>query len=186
MLCGSVISPSVRDVLLNTTSQWEGAVPPTEDPIFWLRPKQSHWGAGPAFHSIFEAIAKRTVADEGLVLLCREGEEKDPPAVTKRGRIDWVPGFRSIGRIDGISIPGALEVIMNPGRWVLALVHRADRSSNLTVGTGFCSAAPGVVQALERGFLDMLRGARNARWCNRPELATGDPITVLKRTLRSD
>ena len=156
-LCGSVLSPMVRAALIDRTAEWEADRPPGDRPILWLRPRLRQWGVGEAFEDVASAVARKSGSHDPLVLLCRPGEERMPPA-GKRGRLAE-SGFSALVCVGGDHVPGALEVVLSPRRWALVLVHRAVTPGGLPVGNGFCSAAPTVVSSVSAMVLDLLTRA---------------------------
>jgi len=170
-----------RTALLDRTSGWEAAQPPGDRPILWLRPSLKQWGVGEAFTTVTSALARRPRGPDGLVLVCRFGEEKMPPGTKPERLVE--SGFSALVAVGGGQLPGSLEVLLNPGRWALVLVHRPVTPGGLPVGNGFCSGALSVVagvSALMREFFTpsyVLRGRRG------PDGENFDPRPMLEAAL---
>ena len=80
-----------------------------------------------------------------------------PPAGKQERLVE--NGFSALVSVGGGQVPGALEVVLSPSRWVLVLVHRAVTPGGMPVGNGFCSAAPTVVASVSAMMLDLLTHA---------------------------
>jgi hypothetical protein len=181
-LCGSVVSPMVRTALLDRTAVWEASLPSGDGPILWLRPSLRQWGVGESFTTVASTLARRARGPNGLVLVCRFGEEKMPPGTRSERLVE--SGFSASVSVSGGHLPGSLEILLSPGRWALVLVHKPVTPGGLPIGGGFCSGAPTVVAGVStimRGFLaqpNVLRGRRG------PDGENFDPRPMLRAALQ--
>ncbi|TPG53652.1 hypothetical protein EAH89_15710 [Roseomonas nepalensis] len=180
LLCGSAISPQVRQQLMEAAVEREGEVALPDAPLLWLRPSMPLWGVGSAFAHLGADLARRAAHSvDGAILLCRAREERlGPEAVQRKARHT----FDAVISLTGGSLPGALEIVLRPKIWALVLVHRPEEAKGLPVGTGMWTGAPGLVTSVERVLLDCLKGAKG-HWTRRQRASRSDPIRLLRGLL---
>jgi hypothetical protein len=63
----------------------------------------------------------------------------------QKNALVWAKAPASIIVSDGAKLPRSLEVIIDPGRWIVAIVYQRHGADNLPIGAGFCSAKRNVV-----------------------------------------
>ncbi len=159
-VCGSVVSPMVRAALLDRTAEWETGLGRGDEPILWIRPGVANWGLGAAYSGVFSALARRSRAAGGIVLVCRSGESR--LALASRPDLLTDGGFSSVLEIAGSGLPAALEIVFKPGRWALLLIHRPVGTGSFPVGHGICSAAPSLVTGVSNLVREALRHGTGA------------------------
>lgn len=146
-LIGSTSTEAVRSALLDWTEGVAGASP-TRSAVFWLPPDLPHWGRSVRFASLASALSEGNAAEDGTVLLARVDKSPDATGWWKRlyGPTDKLgPLFdRCLGVPRG-AIPDALELIVKPGAWALALIHAPDPRTNYPCPFGYILAAPEIV-----------------------------------------
>ena len=146
-LVGSTSTASVRAALLEwPTSAADSSK--TRSPVFWLPPALPHWGRSVSFASLASALSSANSSDDGTVLLPRVDGSDVMNAHLRRC-------YGATQRINALfdrclplklpSVPDALELIVKPGAWTLALVHAPDAHTALPFPIGYVTAAPGVV-----------------------------------------
>jgi hypothetical protein len=150
LLCGSSVTQGTQDVLLEWTAQHETRDAPATG-MLWLRPCVTHWGRNADFWELAEVLGTRTPVGAGLTLvtglrssgLNHAELRKFMPSAEETG-----PFLRGYGTRND-DLPGALEILLYPGRWVAVLVHLPMGADGPPVPIGFCSAVPDVVRGAQ-------------------------------------
>lgn len=118
----------------------------TGEPVLWLPPVMNHWGRSIAFESLLGDLQQ---TNDDIVLLPRSDmSERD------LRNLAWRHGpSNNGGRYDrGLALrsgsPEALEVIVKPGVFGMALVHAPDGGSGFPLPFGYATTDPAIVKEL--------------------------------------
>ncbi len=142
---GSVVGERARESLVEWVTSHASQGNP--GPLFWLPPQLDHWGRSVAFDSLVREL--RGVLPDGITLLMRtDSSEAERRRIVRHfGPTEGQVRFdRCIG--PKISTLGALEVIVQPGSFAMALVHSPDPRTSYPLPVGYLSADAFVVKEL--------------------------------------
>lgn len=153
-LFGSVVGERTKENLVEWVTTFAGQGNP--GPLFWLPPQVDHWGRSVAFDSLVREL--RGVLPDGITLLMRNDNSE-----AERRRI-----IRYFGSADGqvrfdrcigpkTSTLGALEIVVQPGSFAMALVHSQDPRTGYPLPVGYLSTEPFVVKELAYYLGGLLR-----------------------------
>lgn len=146
-LIGSTSTETIRAALLDWTQGIAGSSS-MRSPVFWLPPNLSHWGRTFRFASLASALSEANATEDGTVPLARV--DGTPNAVGswdrlygRTGKLD--PLFDRCLAVPRVDVPDAVELIVKPGAWALALIHSPDPRTGYPCPFGYIVAAPGSV-----------------------------------------
>lgn len=140
---GSIVSPRVKDALETWLPTLDLPERDPSVPFIWLRPRVHTWGRGSAFHDLVKGLGG-DVDGPGVIMLApsedmnadgRELRKWYKPKDARQGQ------FSSAFLLPGQHIPGSLEVLLDPGRWALVLLHIPSSGElKMPVPVGFLAA----------------------------------------------
>lgn len=195
VLCGSVVSKSVRDTLGDWSRQHDGRSADKDEellPLLWVRPSMAHWGRSGDFLTLARRLRSRAERRGGMAMLA----SRDDGVVHEIGFQRTLmaegkspgPFDRAIGLRKAV-LPGALEMILSPGRWVFVAVHQHVPASPVPVAAGFCSAVPEVVDAARRALAERIGGELEADcevlWHSKSDGGTDGALQAVGRSLKA-
>lgn len=146
-LAGSTSTDAVRSALLEWTESIAGASQ-TRVPVFWVPPGLPHWGRSVRFASLAANLSESNSGEDGTVLLARiDGSDAAVRALRRYyGTTERIPAlFDRCLPLERPPIPDALELIVKPKSWALALVHAPYPQTGFPFPIGYITAAPGIV-----------------------------------------
>jgi hypothetical protein len=139
---GSVVGDRARENLVEWVTSLSSQA---SGPLFWLPPQLDHWGRSVAFDSLIREL--RGVLRDGITLLMRtDNSEQDRRRIVRYfgSTGEQVRFDRCIGT--KISTLGSLEIIVQPGAFVMALVHSPDPRTGYPLPVGYLSTEASVVK----------------------------------------
>jgi hypothetical protein len=146
-LVGSAATESVRSALLDWTEGIAG-IATSRTPVFWLPPNLPHWGRTIRFASLASALSEANAAEDGTVLLARvdSGPNAARPWERLYGRTQRLePLFDRCLAVPRVDVPDALELVVKPGAWALALIHAPDPQTGYPCPFGYIVGEPSIV-----------------------------------------
>lgn len=156
-LFGSNVSPRVEEALKVWLPSLEFAERDPGNPYIWLRPQVPTWGRSAAFHELASELGGDGL---GIVLLAPSGDLRFESKALRRA---YGPRDRQTSPFSGAflmpqqSLPNSLEVLIDPGRWALVLIHvGADGDLKMPIPVGFLAANPGMVAKIQATICDSL------------------------------
>jgi hypothetical protein len=162
---GSTSTESIRAALLDWT-QGIGGSSPTRSPVFWLPPNLPHWGRTIRFSSLASALSESNAAEDGTVLLARVDGTPNSLRVWDRlyGRTDKLePLFDRCLAVPRTDVPDALELIVKPGSWALALIHAPDARTGYPCPFGYIAAGPVLVSRYTHRLAELASRAEGTK-----------------------
>jgi hypothetical protein len=174
-LIGSTATSAVRAALLEWTQSIGGAQTATKTPVFWLPSESPSWGRSLSFTSLAAALSTAHASDDGTVLLARTRESAGPEKFWSKlyGPTSELPAvFDRCLAVPATELPSALEVIVKPGSWVLALVHAPDPASGYPFPFGYISAERTIVDRYAHQIAELASkadGTRAIAWHRKKE-----------------
>ncbi|MBF0326663.1 MAG: hypothetical protein HQL42_16545 [Alphaproteobacteria bacterium] len=143
-LFGSVVSPRVKDAIESWLPSLGLPDRDPTNPYIWLRPRLPTWGRGAVFHDLATTLGGDGDGP-GIVMLA---PTDDLRADSKELRRSYEPGDRQPSpfataflMVDPRGLPGSLEILIDPGRWALVLIHiQAEGELKMPVPVGFLAA----------------------------------------------
>jgi len=151
-LFGSVVSPRVKEAL----EAWVPSLGLTDhdpaNPYIWLRPRLPTWGRGAMFHEMATALGGDGDGP-GIVMLAPTDDLRTDSKDLRRAyepRDRQPSPFTTAFLIDPRGLPGSLEILIDPGRWALVLIHiRGEGELKMPVPVGFLAANPTMVANIQ-------------------------------------
>lgn len=176
-LVGSTATSSIRSALLEWT-QGVGGASPVKCPVFWLPPNLPHWGRSLEFVELATELSSANSGEDGTVLLARTDGVSSTYRMIQRcyGRGAKIePLFDRCLALTRPALSDALELIVKPRTWALALIHAPDPQTNYPFPFGYIVAAPGTVARYVRVLAELaaLAGPSNVLWNRSDESADG-------------
>ena len=157
---------SSRTALLDWTQGVGGTSTATRTPVFWLPPNLPSWGRSVPFANLASALSAAHASDDGTVLLARTrrdaGDEKFwNKLYGPTSKLD--PLFDRCLEVPESDLPDALEIVIKPGSWVLALVHAPDAQTAYPFPFGYITAAPQIVERYAHRIAELASKADGTR-----------------------
>jgi hypothetical protein len=185
-LVGSTSTKTLSSALLEWT-QDVGGSSPIKAPVFWLPPNLPHWGRSVQFATLAAALSDANEAEDGTVLLARVD---GPTQATRWLQRLYGPSNKLEALFDRCftlirpDIPDALELIVKPNAWALALIHAPDQQTNYPFPFGYILAEPGIVARYIRRFAELaaLGGPDKLIW-HRPDENADKALAMIDQAL---
>lgn len=159
LLIGSSSAPKVREVISEWTQNLDFPVRDQDAPLIWLRPSVSHWGRNAEFFELLSELSSRYNEKKGMILITTSDDPKRDSKDLKKWFSStekeesglFKTGICLKNSISSDAIPSALEIVLDPGRWVLVLVYcpviMPQTATYFPVAVGFCTANSQIIQS---------------------------------------
>jgi hypothetical protein len=150
-LAGTTSTAAIRSALLDWTQSVGGASTATRAPVFWLPPKTAAWGRSVPFVNLASALSAANGPDDGTVLLARTHEGGSDQKFWSKlyGPTSKLSAsFDRCLAVPATDLPDALEIIVKPGSWALALIHAPDSTSGYPFPIGYITASREIVDRI--------------------------------------
>jgi hypothetical protein len=168
-LAGSMSLPASATRLfefLESAMQSGDGVPP----VFWLPAEHAGWGRSATMIDVIRQMKGEVAPERGVVLLARGGADDRARRELIRqygpGRDGRAPPLFDACVLLPTALPLSLELIVQPGRWAVALIHVPAPKTGFPVPLGYASANLAVVNALSAHLAGVLASVeeRNVAW----------------------
>ena len=143
-LVGSTATSAVRSALLDWTQGVRGSPSVTKTPVFWLPPRIPSWGRAVSFLNLASSLSAAHAPDDGTVLLARCASARDENKFWRKiygGASKLAPVYDRCLAVPATDLPDALEIVVKPGSWVMALIHGPDPATGYPFPIGYITAA---------------------------------------------
>jgi hypothetical protein len=150
-LAGSTSTAGVRSALLDWTHGVGGASTATQAPVFWLPPRTAVWGRSVPFVNLASALSAANAPDDGTVLLARTQDGGSDQKFSSKlyGPTSKLPAiFDRCLAVPATDLPDALEILVKPGAWAMALIHAPDSASGYPFAFGYITASRNIVDRI--------------------------------------
>ena len=150
-LAGTTSTAIIRSALLDWTQSIGGASTSTRAPVFWLPPRTVTWGRSVPFANLATALSAANASDDGTILLARTQDGGSDHKFWSKlyGPTSKLPAsFDRCLAVPATDLPDALEIIVKPGSWAMALIHAPDSASNYPFPFGYITASPEIVERI--------------------------------------
>jgi len=148
------LSPSIRlagSMRLPTSATrlfefLESAMPSGDGvpPVFWLPAEHAGWGRSATMIDVIRQMKGEVAPERGVVLLARGGADDRARRELIRqygpGRDGRAPPLFDACVLLPTALPLSLELIVQPGRWAVALIHVPAPKTGFPVPLGYASA----------------------------------------------
>lgn len=180
---GSLAVSDARDFIVSTMPQAEAPVAGSAAearvyaPIIWVRPQHAFWGTAFAYEDFWGKL-KFAHRDRGGLLLVSEGQNARG-SLSGRAESDLIGEkkfFESAIIAQASGLPRALELVIDPGRWLIAICYGRYGPERLPVGAGMATARPEIISAGTRTVCQALLSALSPTQVRHGEDADYDTI----------
>lgn len=155
---GSPIADEAFDLLTRFTEPEAPSAPQDkQSPIIWLAPQHRFWGASARYAELLARMGSLAANRGGVIVISRQREQR--PTMRRAAQKDLLrfpKATSSVVWADPSAFPQALEVIIDPGRWVLAVIYQRYGPEDLPIGAGFCSLEPTLIRKALRAIAHRL------------------------------
>jgi hypothetical protein len=128
-----------------------GALTATQAPVFWLPPRTAVWGRSVPFVNLASALSAANAPDDGTVLLARAQDGGSDQKFSSKlyGPTGKLPAtFDRCLAVPATDLPDALEILVKPGAWAMALIHAPDSASGYPFAFGYITASRNIVDRI--------------------------------------
>lgn len=152
---GSSNTDAVQQILTQTA--WSEKLPARAKPapLIWLRPHAPSWGRGTVFDQTAMALSADAASTDGdpasiLVVLA------DPSISDHTISAAYRRPFPRIVKARMGTYPAALEIILDPHRWIMTLIHCPIEGTPFHVPIGFWTNSPTIIRQAHKAVNDAL------------------------------
>lgn len=181
---GQLVSQSIPSFLISGGVDTEELDSSLDEPsiAFWSPPEGDFWRLDadiePAIRRLSQNARRfRDTKENGLcaVFRIRKGKERDTEYTWQLRQANGPFGaslLRSTPASDstrlplglGEDLPQALELLLKPGHWVIAVSHMAAERAPIPIPVGVATDDPQAVQRVERLFHNMIATSKDEDW----------------------